>query len=240
MANETLLKVQDLSLKIDNQEIFRNVSFELHQDEVLAIIGPNGAGKSMLLKTLLGFFKPTSGAIEWLEGAKVGYLPQRFQIDRYLPMTVVELLALKPNPKYSLEKIAALVKMDPSLLGSALATISSGQLQKVLLAWSLIDQPNILFFDEPTENVDIVSQEPVYHLLHRLQKELKIATIIISHDLNIVYRYADNVFCLNKEGVCYGRPLTTLTTQKLAEVYGNHGFFEHHHFGEHHGEHHAF
>lgn len=232
MENSPLLKVDNISVEIDHQTILDSVSFELRPQEVLAVIGPNGAGKSVLLKTLLGFFTPSKGKIEWAKGIKRGYLPQRFQVDRYLPMTVEEFLNLKPNPKFTIEKITSLVKMEQLLLKKNLAVISSGQLQKVLLAWSIIDQPQVLLFDEPTENVDIVSQESVYDLLHHLQKELKIATIIVSHDLNVVYRYADQVFCLNRQGLCYGRPLVILTTEKLSEVYGNHGFFEHHHFGE--------
>jgi len=99
----------------------------------------------------------------------------------------------------------------------------------VLLAWAILDKPQILLFDEPTENVDVVSQESIYNLLHNLEQELGIALILISHDLQVVYRYADNVLCLNQKMICFGKP-EILTEKKLSELYGDHAFFKHHHY----------
>jgi zinc transport system ATP-binding protein len=238
MPEQILLKVENLSVSIDGQKIVKDISFELKEEEVFAIVGPNGAGKSVLLKTLLGLFQIESGKIEWGKGVTCGYLPQRFHIDHYLPMTVEEFLKLKPNPKYSIIEVLELVGIDRHWLKKNLATFSSGQLQKILLAWAIIDQPQVLLFDEPTENVDVVAQESIYDLLHRLQDELKIAIIIISHDLTVVYRYANQVLCLNHAMVCYGEPREVLSTQMLSELYGDHAFFHHHHFDQEHREHH--
>ena len=234
MEHTHLLEVRNLSVTIDGIHIFKNISFSLRPEEVLAIIGPNGAGKSVLLKTLLGFFEPTTGTISWAPGTTCGYLPQRFHVDHYLPMTVEEFLALKPNQKYSLKETAQLVGIEEHWLKKNLATFSSGQLQKILLAWSIIDQPKVLLFDEPTENVDIVAQESVYDLLHHLQNTLKISVIIVSHDLNVVYRYANQVLCMNHAMTCYGPPKETLTNETLSELYGDYAFFHHHHENEKH------
>ncbi len=230
MSEQTLLKVENLSVILDKQKIIKDVSFELKKEEVLAIVGPNGAGKSVLLKTLLGLFPLASGKIEWAPGVTCGYLPQRFHIENYLPMTVEEFLKLKPSPKYSINEVLKLVEIDKHWLNKNLATFSSGQLQKILLAWAIIDQPQILLFDEPTENVDVVAQESIYDLLHHLQDTLRIASIIISHDLTVVYRYANQVLCLNHAMTCYGEPREILTTKTLSELYGDHAFFHHHHF----------
>jgi len=232
-----LLKVKNLSVTIERQTIIEDVSFTLRKEEVLAVIGPNGAGKTILLKTLLNFFKPTAGTIQWAPGTTCSYLPQRFQVDHYLPMTVREFLRLKPNQKYSVEEVLNLVNIPTEWLAKNLATFSSGQLQKILLAWAIIDQPQVLLFDEPTENVDVVAQESIYDLLHHLQDELGIAAIVVSHDLHVVYRYANWVLCLNRRMLCYGEPTKTLTTEKLSELYGDHAFFHHHHY--HHEHHHA-
>ena len=228
-----LLKVTDLSVILDDKKILDNISFEIKPQEVLAIIGPNGSGKSVLLKAILGMLPTSAGKIEWAKNIKIGYLPQRFQVDYYLPMTVLEFLKLKPRHEFSISEVLKMLKLEKTWLKKNLATLSGGELQKVLLAWAILDKPQILLFDEPTENVDIVSQESIYNLLHHLQDTLKIAIILISHDLHVVYRYANQVLCLNQKMLCYGEPETTLTQKTLAELYGDHAFFHHHHYDKH-------
>jgi len=229
MENKNLLQVKDLSVILEDKKILENVSFELKSGEVLAVVGPNGAGKSVLLKTLLGLIPKTSGEIIWQDGIKIGYLPQRFHVDFYLPMTVREFLELKPNPKYSLDEVLKLININPDWLKRRLSHLSSGELQKVLLAWAILDKPQILLFDEPTENVDVVSQKSIYDLFHNFQDELNISIILVSHDLHIVYRYASQVLCLNQKMICHGEP-QILTTEVLSELYGDHAFFRHNHF----------
>ncbi|MDI6734507.1 MAG: metal ABC transporter ATP-binding protein [Patescibacteria group bacterium] len=230
MANELLLKVNDLTVIFDGVKVLDDVSFEIKKEEVLAVIGPNGSGKSVLLKTLIGITKQTSGTIEWAPEIRIGYLPQRFQVDKYLPMTVKEFLELKPDPKESINTVLKEINLDKTILNEAMAHLSGGQLQKILLVWAIIDKPHILLFDEPTENIDVVGQESVYKLLHHLQDLHNIALIIVSHDLHVVYRYANHVLCLNQKMLCYGEPHKTLTNEHLAELYGDHAFFHHHHY----------
>lgn len=228
-----LLSVRDLAVTLDGNQIFNNVSFEVRPEEVLAVVGPNGAGKSVLLKTVLGIFRPTSGTITFGENARIGYLPQRFHVDAYLPMTALEFLELKNVSRQKLAQVLEQTELSLTLLSTPLAWLSSGQLQKVLLAWALLADPTLLLFDEPTENVDVVGQESIYSLLHNLQDHFGIAVIIISHDLHVVYRYANHVLCLNKTMTCYGEPHAELTPAALAELYGDHAFFHHHHFPTH-------
>ena len=223
-----LLSVRDLAVAFDGKKIIDRVSFNLYPSDVLAVIGPNGAGKSVLLKTLVGIIPKTAGEVIWAPGVKIGYLPQRFHVDHYLPMTVKEFLQLKPRAKHNFKEALTMAHVDHAFLKKNLAYLSSGQLQKVLLAWTLIDQPNLLLFDEPTENVDMVGQESIYSLLHELQDTLGIAIVIVSHDLHVVYRYADHVLCLNRDMICFGEPHTELTEKTLTELYGDHAFFHHH------------
>lgn len=224
-----LLSVKNLSLSINGNHIFDHVNFEIEKEEVLAIVGPNGAGKSMLLKSLLGIVEPTAGAIEWFPGIRIGYLPQRFHVDVYLPMTVGEFLNLKPRKILTNEAVIRLLKLEKNWLKKRLSHLSSGQLQRVLLAWALLDDPQILLFDEPTENVDIAGQESIYTLLHHLQDTTGLSLIIISHDLQVVYKYADRVLCLNEKQICYGEPDDTLHHETLSKLFGDHTFFHHHH-----------
>jgi len=229
MHLDPLLSVKNLSVAFRENHVIKHISFEIHKEEVLAIVGPNGAGKSVLLKTLLGIIEPTAGSIEWFPGIRIGYLPQRFHVDMYLPMTVGEFLDLKPRKILTNEAVIRLLKLEKAWLKKKLAHLSSGQLQRILLAWALLDDPQILLFDEPTENVDIAGQESIYALLHHLQDTTGLSLILVSHDLQVVYKYANNVLCLNGKQVCYGEPKEALNHETLSELFGDHTVFHHHH-----------
>lgn len=236
MKQEPLLEVENLAVALDGKTILEHVTFTLEPQEVLAVIGPNGSGKTVLLKTLAGIIPPSGGSIRWRPGTRVGYLPQRFQVDRYLPMMVEEFLKLKSPARGAIAHALTAASIGKQWLRRDLAHLSSGELQKVLLAWALLDEPQILLFDEPTENVDVVGQESIYKLLHHLQDTTGVALIIVSHDLHVVYRYANHVLCLNKEMVCYGEPDVELTSGTLAKLYGDHAFFHHHHYNHERGD----
>jgi zinc transport system ATP-binding protein len=226
---KTILSVKNLKVIINGIVVIKNITFDLNAGEILVIIGPNGAGKSVLLKTILGIIKKEEGDIVIAPGAKIGYLPQRFHIDTYLPITIKEFLNLKPNHGYSLKEICSLVEIPEDWLNKNLSSFSSGQLQKILLAWAIIDNPNLLLFDEPTENTDIVSQKSIYDLLKTLRDKLNISIIMVSHDLNMVYKYADNVLCLNAEMLCFGPPLKELNETIIKRLYKDHSLFKHKH-----------
>jgi zinc transport system ATP-binding protein len=229
MQQDSLLSVNNLTVHAGTNDIIHNISFTLSPGEVLAVIGPNGAGKSVLLKTLLGIMKPNSGTMEWKKDIRIGYLPQRFLVDLYLPMTVEEFLDLKPHKTISNKDALKLVSIEESWLPRRLSFLSSGQMQRVLLAWALLDDPQVLLFDEPTENVDVAGQESIYTLLHHLQESMKIAVLIVSHDLHAVYKYADSVLCLNQKMMCFGAPDDMMTHERLTELFGEHTHFEHTH-----------
>jgi len=227
---ESLLRVKNLNVTIEGKEILKDISFEVMPQEVLSIIGPNGAGKSVLLKAILGILPVTGGKIEFGKGVKVGYLPQRFAVDRYLPMTVEEFLRLKPGvTTEQIRESARALKLDASFLKKSLASLSSGQMEKALIAWVIADRPNLIFFDEPTENIDVAGQESVYQLIDTFHHQLKIAVVLVSHDLNVVYRYSHRVMCLNQKMQCFGAPIEMLTNDVLQRLYGEHAVFEHHH-----------
>ncbi|MCL5733838.1 MAG: metal ABC transporter ATP-binding protein [Patescibacteria group bacterium] len=232
---EPILSVKNLSVFLDNRNILNDVSFDIYPKDAVSIVGPNGAGKSTLLKAIVGIVKATDGTVEIAPGTKIGYLPQRFSVDKYLPMKVKEFLKLKPGVKDGqIKKALEEMNLSEEFLEKPLSTLSSGQMQKALIMWVIADEPNLLLFDEPTENVDIVGQESIYQLIHNLQKKLDLAIILVSHDLNVVYKYARHVVCLNQKMLCEGTPIETLTPKILENLYGEHAFFEHHHFGEHH------
>ncbi len=240
MDTEKILEVKNLSVVLDSEIILRDLSFDVKKGEVLAVLGPNGAGKSVLFRALVGLL-PHRGEIKWKEGVKIGYAPQKFMVDKTMPITVEEFFKLKSKKFWAVSrdflnfmaKELSLVGLEKDILRKPLAEISGGQLQRVLIAWAMLDNPDVLLFDEPTAGIDAGFEETVYQILRRLRDERGTTVIMISHELNIVYKYADNVLCLNKKMICYGAPANILTPQELTELYGESGFYKHEHHHDH-------
>ena len=229
-----LLKVDGLTVKLDGQEILRDVSFEVAKGDTVAIVGPNGAGKSVLFRALLNLV-PYAGNIAWTKDIKINYIPQRFTIERDFPLTVQEFLEFKTkNHRDIISALRSVGITDEHhiqhhLLNQRLGWLSGGQIQRVLIAWAIIDQPDVILFDEPTAGIDVGGEETIYHLIKKLKDEKDLTILIISHDLNVVYKYATTVLCLNKDMICYGTPADALDPSALKALYGEATFFAHHH-----------
>lgn len=226
-----ILEVKNLNISINGTSILDDVNFDVNRGEVLAIIGPNGAGKTVLLKALIGLI-PYTGTIKWAPGIRTGYVPQRMDIETDVPLTVKEFFHLR-GASITDEKIKEtleFVQLDPSLLKRGFGEISVGQRQRVLVAWAVLGSPDVLLFDEPTADIDIAGQESIYKMLYHLQKNLGLTVILVSHDLNVVYRHAAIVLCLNKKNLCFGAPKEVLSTEQLQSLYGGeNAFFQHKH-----------
>ena len=236
---EPLLSVSELAVEINSHQIIENISFELSEDETMAVIGPNGAGKSVLFRALLGLL-PHSGNIEWKKDVKIGYVPQKLAIDADLPLTTAEFFQLAGAKLSKVREALSWVGFEEDrphrghlkdhVLSGRMGVLSGGELQRVLIAWALVRDPDVLLFDEPTSGVDVGAEETIYALLKKLQEKRKLAILLISHDLNVVYRFANKVICLNKEMVCYGPPADVLDKESLHKLYGGHvGIYQHSH-----------
>mgnify|MGYP001603551275 CR=1 FL=1 len=228
-----ILSVKNLTVSFDDKTVIQNLSFELTPGENLTIIGPNGSGKTVLLKALLHALH-YHGEIRWAEGVRLGYVPQKIEADRHLPLTTKDLLAAKArvmNLKKSAAKtVAQSVDLSPEVLETPIGHLSGGQFQKALIAFALLGEPNVILFDEPTASLDLPREEQVYELIHRLQEKYGLTIILVSHDLSLVYRYANKVLCLNQRGLCFGTPSEVLTLKVLQELYGReHKYYKHDH-----------
>ncbi len=228
-----LLTVKDLSVRLQQKSVVENLSFELAPRERLSILGPNGAGKTVLLKALLNLL-PYSGEVIWSPDVRIGYVPQRIDADIHLPLTFKDLYyakctTLEVSPG-ELDEITASVGLTRELLLTPVGHVSGGQFQRGLIGFALIGKPNVLLLDEPTASIDEPGEEHIYELIHRLQDQHNLASIMVSHDLSFVFRYATKVLCLNRQRVCFGTPVEALSPEVLEKLYGEpFGFYHHDH-----------
>jgi len=217
-----LLSVTNLKIAFGNRVVIQDLSFEAQRGDCLAVIGPNGSGKTVLLKALLNLI-PYEGEIRWGNQARLGYVPQKIAADRQLPLRLRDLLEAKAAvvklPAAELDQVSSDVGLTEELLDTSIGHLSGGQFQKALIAFALLGQPNVLLFDEPTASLDELTEERIYELLHSLQRDKGMTLILVSHDLSVVYRYANMVLCLSKGRPCMGPPKEILTPEMLEDLY---------------------
>ncbi|KKR40862.1 hypothetical protein A2434_02875 [Candidatus Woesebacteria bacterium RIFOXYC1_FULL_41_14] len=234
---EKILSVTGLSVELDGHKILKNISFELNRDSTMVVLGPNGAGKTILFKALLGLI-PFKGSVDWAKDTRIGYVPQKLAVDKDLPLTVNEFLNSKENNKEKISEVmrkvgflkeAEHIHNDMRVLKTRVGDLSGGELQRVLIAYALLGDPNVLLFDEPTAGIDVAGEETVYGLINKLKADKDLTIIFISHELEIVSKYADSVLCLNKDKICFGPPDTTIDKEVLEKMYGSEAHLYHHH-----------
>ena len=218
-----MLEVNDLSVHLGATRVLTNLGFRIAKGSALAIIGPNGAGKTVLLKTLIGSL-PFSGTVRWTPDVHLGYVPQKLDLERDIPITGIDFLnaraAVAHKPSVGISSVLALVGIPSEVAQRPIGAMSGGQFQRLLIAFALVADPNVLLLDEPTAGVDEPGQEQLNELVRRLQKSQGLTVLFISHELSVVYRYAENVLCLSHERAWFGPPSTILTPESLRQIYG--------------------
>jgi zinc transport system ATP-binding protein len=214
-----ILNVSNLTVEISNQPILDNLTFKIQRGVTLAVVGPNGAGKTTLFRALLNLV-PYSGKIKWHGKVKIGYVPQILSV-RDIPISVREFLAFKNESEQDMMAVLASVGLDSDfIIDKSLATLSGGQMRRVLIAWAIVDKPDVLLFDEPTSGVDLDSEEAIYGMLRRLTEKNGITLLLISHDLHIVREYSDYALALNKCLVFFGESKEVMNPATQKMIYG--------------------
>lgn len=217
------LEVKNLLVKFGEQEIIKNISFVLPEGTITALIGPNGAGKSVLLKTILGLF-PYEGQIK-IFGENhlkkldlVGYVPQYYPQDPVLPLTVFEFLKLVQKDDEKIHQVLKEVAIE-NLKNKHLSQLSGGQLERVLFARAILNNPKILLLDEPVSETDIVGQKEFYEIIKYLNQEKKVTILITSHEITIIHTFAQRVICLNRSLVCEGPVNELFKEENIKKLY---------------------
>lgn len=229
------IKAENISVKIGQDYIIKEVNIHIHCGQLTVIIGKNGAGKSTLLKALLGEVKHT-GKIniydkkqEKYTNLKIGYVPQSINIEKHMPTTVYDFMAaMISNVPIWLTKQAKIyekIKQQlnlfeaEQLIDKSLGDLSGGELQRVLLAVATLSNPNLLILDEPVSGIDKNGTQLFFDMINKLKKEQDMAIILVSHDLDMVKKYADKVILLDKTIIKKGTPKEVFESQEYKEIF---------------------
>jgi zinc transport system ATP-binding protein len=217
---DALIGARALWVTRSGRAILQGVDIDIGAGEIVTVIGPNGAGKTTLVRVLLGLEAPDRGTTRRRPGLVVGYVPQRFDMDHAIPLTVARFVHLGRRAEdEEIEKVLA--QVGAGTLGDRqLAELSGGELQRVLLARALIRSPSLLVLDEPVRGVDYAGEAELYTLISRLRSERGFGVLLVSHDLHVVMAQSDRVICLNRHVCCSGVPQSVLQHPEYARLFG--------------------
>lgn len=232
-----MIKIRDITFGYEqNNKILDEISFDIDKNHCIAVMGNNGAGKSTLIKCLNRVNKPSKGYVEVEdvnifkikvnEVAKyVGYVAQKNEITRLTVYDAV-LLGRKPYIKWdATREDLNIVESSIEKLGLSefkmrfIDELSGGELQKVMLARALSQQPKFLLLDEPTSNLDPKNQYEVMKLVKTISKQHDICSVIVIHDINLALRYCDKFLLLKDSQIYSYGGQETITSQSIRDIY---------------------
>ena len=238
MTPADAVRFDKVSVRRSGLPILDEVSAVVPRGGCTVIVGPNGAGKTTLLLALLGEV-PYRGRIRMGTGGqgatsapRIGYVPQRIALDRGMPLTVTEFLALgeqvrplwlgvRRDVRRKAHDLLRLVRAA-HLADRRLGALSGGETQRVLLALALQREPDLLVLDEPSAGVDFEGEHLFCELLEELRARRGFTQLMVSHDLGMVAHHATHVICLKRRVVAQGAPAEVLTPETLNALFGLH------------------
>lgn len=219
--SEVLISAKNASLKLGKRQVLRDVNFEISAGEIAIFIGPNGGGKTSLVKMLLGLYPASEGKINRKTGLKISYVPQKFEISPFLPLSVKRLLNF--TQKYRDEILLSALDSTESahLLHNQVKDLSGGELQRVLLARAMIAKPDILVLDEALQGVDQAGEVKLNNLISHYSEQYGTAILMVSHDLHLVMKTTDKVYCINGHICCQGKPEQVQHMDEFKDIFGS-------------------
>ncbi|MDR1763737.1 MAG: ABC transporter ATP-binding protein [Dysgonamonadaceae bacterium] len=205
--NKPVVEIKNLNVAYNGNIVLKDACLTVYEQDFLGIIGPNGGGKTTLVKAILGLLKPVSGEIRFADENlknRIGYMPQNNQIDRKFPILVAEavdsgLIRNKNENRASRrEKIYKMLSNMgiEDLALKPIGELSGGQLQRVLLARALVNEPELLILDEPNSYVDKFFESYFYNELQEINRTT--AIILVSHDIGTIVSTVKNIACVNE------------------------------------------
>lgn len=234
--NGAAVTFENVTVALGGITILENISAKIPRGSCTAVVGPNGAGKTTLLLALLGEVPYTGGIRISPAGEgrrlRLGYVPQRLQFDRGMPLTVLEFMVMgwqrsplwfgiRRSYRERAQELLSSVKAD-GLGKRRIGALSGGELQRVLLALALGQEPDLLILDEPASGVDFQGEYIFCELLDQLRREWGFTQLMVSHDLPTVTHHATHVICLNRKLAAEGAPHDVLTVETLTAIFGLH------------------
>ena len=229
------IKIKDLCVHFGEEEVLNGINMHIHCGTLTVLIGKNGAGKSTLMRALLNDV-PHSGEVEFkdrengnIRKMTIGYVPQKMNIEKNTPVSVYDMMAsYESNVSVFFKKSAKLkVKIEEALsvfdaeelIDKKVCNLSGGELQRVLLSLAIMNRPNLLLLDEPVSGVDAEGEKSFYRIIDELKRNYDMAIILISHDLDLVAKYADNVVLLDHEILKQGNPFAVFTSDEFKSAF---------------------
>lgn len=201
--NNHILKLENISKKFNNNYILKDIGFSLKKWEILSIIWRNGSWKSTLLKIIAWIYKKDSWNIH-KNYKQLSYVPQKLELDTTVPIKVKEFIKIY-NKSVSYDLIFSYLEKFNAwdLFEKHMFNLSWWEFQKVLIVSSIISNPDIVLFDEPTSWIDVIGEELFYKNIYNIKKEFpNISIILVSHNIKLVYKNSDYVVCLDNNNFC--------------------------------------
>ena len=221
VQNPPILEIRDLTVARDGRRVVSGITLDVTPGSVHLLVGPNGAGKSTLFGAVLGLIEFSGGIrFHWRRSGRIGYVPQSFTVDRTLPLTVGEFLALPRQRRpvclgigrglrAHIQDVLARVGLA-HCIARPLGALSGGELQKVLLANAIDPEPELLLLDEPASGLDEMAVKQFEEVVVALQQNSGTSVLMVSHDLGQVRRIADRVTLIDKTVRRTGAPAGVL------------------------------
>ncbi len=241
-ATQVLLAADNVSVRYGRSEVLQRVCFSIEPGEIVTVVGPNGSGKSTMIRALIGALPLSGGTITRQPGLRIGYVPQRLQMERGLPMTVRRFFDLpKRVEAAALESVVEKTQVR-SLLDQQMMDLSGGQFQRVLLARALLGNPHLLVLDEATQGLDQRGSANFYQQVESVRDDLGCAVLMVSHELHVVMSASDRVICLNGHICCQGTPEVVSSKPEYRALFGSGtqgalALYRHHHDHSHDHDH---